>query len=252
MPTKFFITISKFNRGSMTPEEINAVHDIFINEYGKLFERFIMVNEHKNHKGEDFEHVHFLACFIKELVHDTFQRNLKKIFKDIVQHTKDMVVKSTVPDEAQLVAGYFMKVDDTTIIDNIGFTDEIIEEYKKHVKVNKELYGKFKNGSTVKKISKTDLPFFMKSFIEDNDIYYDTSPQKFAFILRKIFQAGYDFEIKGKIAECKAKLDLLFDNEFSFEEMIETELRDIRKDPKLEDNYEPELGYQLIPKNKST
>lgn len=209
--TDFFVTISKYMRGSLTPGEIGCTIKYFNDIQLDLIECYI-VNEHRNKKGEQFEHLHIYVKF-KELTRsDKLRDRIKKILL-FIQHQNDLDIRQ-VQDKESLLSGYFMKTDDYKVMHNQGITEEYIAKCKEKGDIAKELRNKlYDDQLKIKKnrIFKMDLPYIMYEYIIGTNINYDCTLYLFTSVIKKMLRENYDFELRG-LPECKAKLDLLFSN----------------------------------------
>lgn len=243
--SKKFITISKFNRGSMTPEEIQFVLSLFKENSYLSYTRIFIVNEHQNRKKEPFEHLHVFICFKKDIVHDVLRRNLKKYLGSLYQHQKDLDVRD-VPNENQLIGGYMMKTSDVTILLKEGFSDETWQSILETVEEVDDFHQSLKN-IKVNRIPKHDLPYVLFEYISKKSIQYNCSLYLFKEIIYKIRLDGYDFEVKGKMLECKAKLDLMFGNKTLMNSLIDEDFNfhtsPLQENCDMQDKYAELLKY---------
>lgn len=216
---KFFITISKFNRGSLTPEElsqIKAYFDFSSNNHdaiNQLFDEVFAVNEHKNKKKEFFEHVHIYVKTSLECRSDKLREKVKNAFS-FIQHPKDLDIRAVTCLE-QLLAGYMMKTEDFDIILNKGIKDEYLNECKDYVQLKNDFREEKLKKFSVERISDLDLPYIMKEYIQDKQIDYDMSLDVFIHVINKMVLDGYDMKIE-KMPHVKAKLDLITHPEDGF------------------------------------
>lgn len=204
---KFFITFSKFNRGSMTIEEINLVVNHFKHGNPTYYDQVFIVNEHKNKKKEAFEHLHIFVKVNLELRTDKLRDKMKATFS-FIQHQKDIDVRQAVCVE-QLLAGYMMKTDDFDILLNVGITDEFLNECKNYVEANNDFYNEKVKKFNINRISIFDQPYIMFEYIQEKQIDYDLSLNAFKRVIRLMILDKYDLIIDKGLTGVKAKLDLL-------------------------------------------
>lgn len=202
---EYFITFSKYNRGSMTEKEITFVCEFFQQlDYNQLY----IVNEHFNSKKEAFEHIHLYLLLKEPRDHDGFRKFIKKNVA-FIEHTKDLDV-SEVPDKMQLLAGYMQKTADYTVLFQGGFsTDEWneIETYKSKIQIDKAQLKERKQ-MFKERIPLCDLPYKMRDYILEKNYQYGGLIQQFTLVLKSMFLDGYDVPFE-KVKSAKAKLDLL-------------------------------------------
>nr|WPR18654.1 MAG: hypothetical protein [Chemarfal virus 79] len=203
---EFFITISKYNRGSMNIEEIELSHIVLSS---METEQLLIINEHRNFKGELFEHLHIYVLLVKEKRSDKLRDFLKKELK-FIEHSKDLDIRQ-VPDKETLLGGYLIKCPDRTLIISKGLTDEYLNQCKEKSDINRELNIKFNH--PLKKISKnriykSDVPYCMHEFIIDNNLSYNGSLGSFTRVIKEMLLKNYDFELRN-LVEVKSKLDLI-------------------------------------------
>lgn len=202
---EYFITFSKFNRGSMTEQEITFVSNLFQQmDYNQLF----IVNEHFNSKKEAFEHLHIYVLLKEQRDHDGFRKYLKKNVP-FIEHTKDLDV-SDVPDKLQLIAGYMQKTDNYTVIFQGGFSTEEWNEIETFKSKNDAIFKQLKEKKQLfkERIPLCDLPFRMRDYILEKEYSYGGTIQQFTLVLKSMFMDGYDVPFE-KVKSAKAKLDLL-------------------------------------------
>ena len=241
--SKKFITISKYNRGSMTPEEIQFVVKIFKETSYLSYDQLFIVNEHQNKNKESFEHLHIYILFKNNLIHDTLRKNIKKYLGSLYQHQKDLDVRD-VPNEKQLIGGYMLKTNDVSIILKEGFTEEYWDSIQESVQTINDFHQSYKE-IKVNRISKQDLPYVLFNYINKLGIQYNFSLYFFKEIIYKFRLDGYDFEVKGRMLECKAKLDLMFGNKTLLNSLIDEDFRfttlPLQEDYEMQEKYENDL-----------
>lgn len=220
MSKEYFITISKYNRGSLEKEEIQEVVKLLQTPFFK-YDEILIVNEHQNKKQEDYEHLHIYLNLKEPRSNDVLRRKLKENLS-FYSHTKDMVIEKVV-DKDTLIGGYFMKTGTFDIVFMDGITEQDMKTYKEKVEVKRETFTQIKSVK-VTRIYKGDIPYMMKKYIEENNLDYNCSHYYFREIIKAMIKDGYDFELSKKLFEVKAKLDLLFGKDDLMNQLIDDEL----------------------------
>lgn len=207
---QYFITISKYNRGSLSMNEIDEIHQFFLNQ---PYEQLFIVNEHYNKKRERYEHIHLFIRLHEHVDHDYYRKTIKKSIS-FLEHQKDLDVHHAY-DEKRVLAGYMLKADDTSIIERAGFTQEQLDEIEILSQSYKEEQAKSARNKSADaeslfkaRISPLDLPYVIKNYIKEKDIKYFGLIQDFTQILYSMLRDGYDFQLKN-MKEVKAKLDII-------------------------------------------
>lgn len=203
---KLAITISKFNRGSLTEQEIQ---DTLIFFQGKFFNasKMLFVNEHKNKLGENFEHLHITLHIPTSIRRDHLKAELIKKLT-FLQHTKDVCIREEYSDGWK---EYCSKSPDRNIVYKSGITDDELSQY------SNDYLAKVQTRKEIKKVVKTricpsDLPYVIAEYIQEHEINYDGTQEAYAEIIFRLIKENFDFQIKGKMAETKAKLDIVLNN----------------------------------------
>lgn len=203
---KFFITFSKYNRGSMTEDEISCVVNFFKTQ-PTYFEQCFIVNEHRNRKREQFEHVHVYVKLALEIRSDKLREKIRGSMS-FLEHSKDLDIRKATNPEA-LLAGYMVKTDDYTLLYSFGITDEYLNECKDKTQQTVEFRTE-KTKINVERIPYYNMPYVMKEYILENQFDYDLSLSRFQMILQGLVYNGFDPDLKN-LRHTKAKLDLLID-----------------------------------------
>lgn len=241
---EFFITLSKYNRGSMSLQEIEIVKNYFDT---MDLEQVFIVNEHKNFKQENFEHLHIYVLLKTPKRSDKLRDSIKKAIS-FVEHAKDLDIR-TVSDKDILLGGYMVKKNDSTIILSKGLTEEYMNNCKEKVDINKDLKSKFKSNSIKKnRIYKADVPYYIYEFINDNQILYDCSLTHFTAIIKEMLLKNYDFELRG-LAEVKAKLDLFFGDSTNLCAYVEDQFKHLQLHSCDSKNYIIDISYKNVKEN---
>lgn len=216
---EFAITISKYCRGSLTLDEITMIKEFFVDKF-VLSPKILIVNEHKNKLGQEYEHLHIFVILNEETRGDNLTSMVKKKF-EFLHHKKDVITKKVYSEGWK---EYISKTNDRKIVFKKGITTEEIEQWNEDYNVK---VAEHKTISKVVKtrISKGDLPYVMQDYIISKDIEYDWSMEKFKTVIVQMINDNYDFEIKGRMRETKSKLDILFGNERTLEELLDEEFR---------------------------
>jgi len=242
--TEFFITISKFNRGSMSEQEIDSVKQYF---NSMDLEQIFIVNELKNFKQENFSHLHIYVLLKLPKRSDKLRDSLKKAFS-FVEHAKDLDIR-TVSDKDILIGGYMRKKNDSIIVLSKGITEEYMNQCKEKVDINKDLKDKFKDQKIKKnRIYKSDIPYYMYEYIIDNQIEYNCSLSYFTFIVKEMLLKNYDFELRG-LTEVKAKLDLFFGDPTNLRAYVEEQFKYLQTHSSNSDDYMIAIDFKGIKGN---
>lgn len=200
---EFAITISKYCRGSLTVDEITQLKQYFVDKF--KYKKLLIVNEHKNKLNQDFEHLHILMHLNESMRGDNITSSIKKQFPFLV-HKKDVLTKKVINDGWK---EYISKCSTKTIVYQHNISPEEIEQaelnYKCKVQSLKEI-----NKIVKVRVYKSDLPYTMLQYIQDNDIFYDWTIASFVYVIQRMLEDNFDFEIKGRMIETKAKLDYLY------------------------------------------
>lgn len=200
------ITISKYNRGSLTTDEMNTIVEFFKHRF--FYIRLLIVNEHKNFKGEQFEHIH-ISCSIGDPIRrDNFKCEIVKKHS-FLQHNKDVMIKEEYDDGWKQ---YCSKCSDRNILYTFGITDEEMEKYKSEYDINKQMHKDIKEHIVKTRISPMDLPYTIINYIHNHDIHYTGDLDLFTNIIFRMIKENYDFQIVGKMKETKCKVDIILVN----------------------------------------
>lgn len=218
----FFVTISKNNRGSLFPEEIQQIVDYFkagITDGSSLakytWDKLFIVNEHCNKSGQLFEHLHIYIHSVVSSRTDKLREQIEKQFPEIIRNRKQDLDVRQATNVEELLAGYMMKTSDYNILYNHNITDEYIEKAKQELEVKKDFKNKIYGENKVirkNRIGDSDIPFFMFEYIHTNLIDYDFKLVTFKYLIKRLLRENYDFKL-SKLVEVKAKLDVLFCDE---------------------------------------
>jgi hypothetical protein len=200
MNNQFAITISKYCRGSLTPQEIQDCKQFFNNKF--VITRLLIVNEHKQRDGTPFEHLHVSLHVMGEYRTDNLNALIKKNLS-FLTHKKDVLVKKEISDGWK---EYCSKSNDRTIIDHFGITEEEIEQYNLDYKIKVQTVKDTKVAISKCRISRQDTPYVIANYIHEHDISYSFQLSHFIYIISCMLKEGYDFELRN-MPEVKSKLD---------------------------------------------
>jgi len=213
--THFATTISKFNRGSLTDDEMSQLVDYLSNNLFKDSKKLFIINEHKNRLNQDFEHIHFFVETNDVKRGDNITNSIKKFNKFLI-HKKDVLTKICYSDGWK---EYISKSSDRKVLYQKGISDDDLKiwetDYKAKVETQKD------NKKIIKtRINKHDLPYVIINYIISIDYNYHHSLSDFITIIKDMLKNNYDFEIKGKMVETRSKVDLILGNERMFNDMM--------------------------------
>lgn len=210
---QFAITISKYCRGSLTEQEIKDVEQFFRNRF--IISRLLIINEHRNKFGEEFEHLHISLHTTSSFRTDNLNALIKKNLSFLV-HKKDVLVKAEISDGWK---EYCSKSQDRTVIAHDGITEQELEKYNMEYKIKVQTVKDSKQNVNKIRIPKADIPYVIINYIQDNELEYDFSVSMFTYIISKMLKENYDYELRN-LVEVKAKTDNLLGDTSTLNEFI--------------------------------